>query len=541
MNPKFVSHALGNRRIFLFSSYGLVFLMMACVILTLSNLLQNIMPGWRAGLIASIASFIVIDQLYMHRHWKSITPLSAEWLTTVGAQWIVIALLIRLLLSYANGLAALGTDLSRVVRGHLENLFTGEFVIVLFLAFVMWILTSQFLELLDEIGLDVKWTLSDEALIVEPGTISAHQRLVNLIFTVGIVLVVFTALARLDLRTTFSNTSGFPTLTWNRLSGAETGALLYFVFGLALLSLSRLMSLQTHWNRLRIPVSSKNLVRQWGVYSLCFLFILAVIVSLLPAGDSLGFFSLLGTLVNFLIGVLVFIMLFVGMLVSLLFTLPFLLLGRGSPSSPLPPPTMPPLPTQNQTPFTPGPLWELVRSILLWGGLAAILLFAFVHFVRQHEEILAAMRRSRITNWLILAWQWLYRNVNKTGIALSRTVAQGWQNIVARLEGRRVLPRPGWISLRSLDPRRQIYFFYLALVRRGEEQGLTRKPSQTPAEYARTLERAVPAVEEDIDSITDAFIEARYSRRDIDSNEADLVKATWGRIRRALQSKSKNG
>ena len=301
------------------------------------------------------------------------------------------------------------------------------------------------------------------------------------------------------------------------------------------------MSLQTHWNRYRIPVSSKNLVRQWGIYSVLFLLILAVIVSLLPAGDSFGFFSLLGTLVNLLVGVLVLIMLFVGMLVSLLFTLPFLLFGRGSPSSPLPPPALPPLPTQHQTPFTPGPLWELIRSILLWGGLVAILLFAFVHFVRQHKEILATLRRSRITNWLILAWQWLYRNVNKTRATLSRAVAEGWQNIVARLEGRRVLPRPGWINLRSLDPRRQIYFFYLAMVRRGEEQGLRRKPSQTPAEYARTLERAVPAVEEDIDSITDAFIEARYSRRDVDSRQADLAKAIWGRIRRALQSKSRNG
>ena len=57
---------------------------------------------------------------------------------------------------------------------------------------------------------------------------------------------------------------GLPELELNSLSGGEAGVLLYFVFGLALLSLSRLMSLQTHWNRLRIPVSSDNLARQMG-------------------------------------------------------------------------------------------------------------------------------------------------------------------------------------------------------------------------------------------------------------------------------------
>jgi hypothetical protein len=108
------------------------------------------------------------------------------------------------------------------------------------------------------------------------------------------------------------------------------------------------------------------------------------------------------------------------------------------------------------------------------------------------------------------------------------------------LERKRVLPRPDLIRLRSLDPRRQIYFFYLAMVRRGAEQGLTRKPSQTPSEYAAALGRALPESGEDIESITEAFVQARYSRRHVDSNMIERVKATWGRIRRALQGNVKS-
>ena len=484
--------------------------------------------------------FIVIDRLYTYRQLKSLNPLSSEWLIALSAQWILIVLLIRFLLSYANGLDSFRADLLLFTRGYLADLFTPEFFITFILALLAWALPVQFLELLDEIGLDEELALLEESPLIQNYSLPAHQRLVNLIFSVGIVLVILTVLTRINVSTTPSNVSGLPHVEVNRFAGAEAGALLYFVFGLALLSLSRLMSLQTRWNRQRIPISSHNLVRQWGMYSLFFLLILAVVVSVLPAGDSLGFLSLLGALFGFLIGVLVFLSQLIVALILLLFSLPFLLFGIAPPSiTRFAPPPLPTLPVEPVLPTTSTAVWTLIRSILLWGSLLAIIVFAFMHFVRQHDEILSALRKSRVANWLILAWQWLYRNVDKTREGLSHAIADGWQSIVSRLEGKRLLPPLSLISLRSLDPRRQIYFFYLAMVRRGGEQGLRREPSQTPSEYAVTLEKALPSAREDIDSITEAFMEARYSRQEVDSRKADVVKATWGRIRRALQSKSK--
>jgi uncharacterized protein DUF4129 len=229
-------------------------------------------------------------------------------------------------------------------------------------------------------------------------------------------------------------------------------------------------------------------------------------------------------------------------LISLLLSLPFLLFLRGdsSPEAPAPPP-MPVLPPVGPvTATTGGAIWELIRSIVLWGSLAALIVYAFIQFVRQHGGLRAVLRKSRVTNWLILAWQWLYRNAGKTRASLSRARGDGWQSVRSRLEGKRILPPASLISLRSLDARRRIYFFYLAMIRRGTEQGLPRTPSQTPSEYAVQLEKALPSADEDIDSITEAFVEARYSRQEIDSRKADLVKGTWGRIRRALQAKSKS-
>jgi hypothetical protein len=185
--------------------------------------------------------------------------------------------------------------------------------------------------------------------------------------------------------------------------------------------------------------------------------------------------------------------------------------------------------------------WELLKSILLWGALLAVLLFALTHFLRQHNGLLPALRSLRIVDWMKQAWGWLYRNANRTREELARALKGGWQNLITRLERRRVLSRPGWISLRTLDPRRKVYFYYLAMLRRAAKEGYVRKPSQTPLEYALQLERNVPSAVEDIESLTDAFVEARYSRQPVESSKAALIKETWGRIRRALQVRSKDG
>lgn len=542
MNPGAASNAIGNAKAFRSFSYTLVFLMMTCVAMTTGNLIHDVFPEWHSGIIAGIFLFIVIDRLYTYRQLKSLTPFSSEWATALGAQWIVIALLIRLLLSYANGLDSFTKEMSLFARGYIATLFSPEFVITLFLAVVIWNLCGQFLDLLDEIGLNQQLAAREEQVPIQIDGVPAHQRLVNLILSTGIVLVILTFLTGLNWRTLLSNPAELPNVELNRFSGGEAGALLYFIFGLALLSLSRLMSLHTHWNQLRIPISSRNLARQWGVYSLFFLFTLAVIVSLLPAGDSLGFLSVIGTLLDFLMRVFFLIAQLILGLVLLLFSLPFLLFGKAPPfTNRAVPPPLPAMPVEPVFPTTSSALWMLIRSIFLWGSLLVIVVFAVMQFVRQHESVLATLRKSRVTNWLILAWQWLYRNADKTRVNLSRALVDGWKNIVSRLEGKRILPRPGWISLRGLDPRRRIYFFYLAMIRRGGEQGLTRKPSQTPSEYAVTLEKALPSAADDIGSITNAFEEARYSRQEVDARKADRVKAAWERIRRALQDKSKSG
>ena len=528
MSSRLKSTAIANERIYRSISYVLVFLMMACFALSVSILVTSVFPEWHAGILAGVALFVVLDCLVTYGYFKTLTFLSSEWLMAVGAQLIIIMLLIRILLSFSNGLNSLQSDLGLIARGYIDQLFTPEYVICLLLAVVVWILTRQFLDLLDEIKLDQAIALSEESVPIEKSIVPPHRRMVNLVLTLGIVLVILTAISRMNLRTIVSTPGLIPRVEFSRFSGAEAGALLYFVFGLALLSLTRLMSLQSHWNRMRIPISSTNLALRWGVYSLCFLLGLAVLVSLLPSGDSFGLLTIIGTLLAFLFQVLLFITQLVVGLILVLFSLPFLLFDKtpaGLPNNA--PPPMPVLPTQPILPAANSEILTLIRSIFLWGSLIAIIVFAVIQFVRQHDNIAPALRKFRITNWFILAWQWLYRNVDRTRSDLTRIISEGWQSITSSRAGKRLLPPKSLLSLRSLDPRRQVYFYYLAMVRRGSEQGLSRRPSQTPSEYAIALEKALPSEKDDIDSITEAFVEARYSRQEVNSQKDHSVKEVW--------------
>jgi hypothetical protein len=540
MKPVSRTNALENERVFHFISYMLVFLLMGCTILTMSIFINSILPQWHAAILAGVALFVVMDRLYTYRQMKSMTLLSTEWLIAVGAQWVVILLVTRLLLSYSYGIATLRNDLALFAGGYLEKFFTPEYVASLLVAFTVWTLTRQFLDLIGEIGLDQRTALGEEN-VMPDHPVPAHQRMVNLILTLGIVLVILTAMSRLNLRAMVSGSGPIPKVEFGSFTGAEAGALLYFVFGLGLLSLSRLMSLHTHWNRQRIPVSSQNLTRQWGLYSLLFLLLLGLIVGILPAGDSIGFFPLLLMAFGFLLRVIWFVIQLIVGVILVLLSLPFLLFKKTPPD--VVKPTPPPLPVFPKTavlPPTSNELLTLLRSVFLWGVLIFVVLFALMQFFKQHGGVVPALRRFRLTNWLLLAWQWLYRRVEKTSGDLSRLLTAQWQNMTSRLEGKRLLPPIQLIRLRSLDPRRRIYFYYLAMIRRGGEQGLVRGSSQTPSEYAAFLERELPSAGDDISSITDAFVEARYSKHDVDPGKAEFVKNLWGRIRHALQSKSKD-
>jgi hypothetical protein len=143
--------------------------------------------------------------------------------------------------------------------------------------------------------------------------------------------------------------------------------------------------------------------------------------------------------------------------------------------------------------------------------------------------------------WLLQIWKWLSDLFGGIRQGVADAVTISLERIRVRRAGGKESGWAGFINPRRLDPRQRVYFFYQALIRRGTESGLPRGLSQTPYEYASTLDDALPDVDEDVDAMTEAFVEARYTPRVVEEDKASLVKTYWDRIRRALRSKHDRG
>jgi hypothetical protein len=208
-----------------------------------------------------------------------------------------------------------------------------------------------------------------------------------------------------------------------------------------------------------------------------------------------------------------------------------LLFGRTIGLPPLPgrPPDYPSL-----TPAgPPGPVpWiELMRSIVFWAVFLAILGFSVYFYLRQRADLLSALGRLPGWHWLMRFWHWLGGGVSRFNANMARAI-----RLVTNR--RRTTERARWdyVGLRRLSPRDQVRFYYLALVRRATEAGLPRRPAQTPLEYQNNLSANLTAAHDDLELLTGAYMEARYSQHAVSRQTANLAHDLWERLKRALRA-----
>jgi hypothetical protein len=530
-----------NESVFRTISYILVILMIVCGVLTFGNLVNRYVNTWPTAATAIVSALIALDRLYTYQKMKSFPILSGEWLLAVSTQWIVIIVVLKVVLGLVNGLSTFLEEIPLWVTNFQEYFLTPDFYLSLVIVTVVWVLGGHFAEILNGMGME-------EALIERQSAVfSAREklpryRLLGLFFNIGALLIVFTALARIDLRVVFSSEDAPLLINIPAFEGGGVTTLLYFMFGLALLSQTQFVTLNTRWALQGFRVE-RNLAVSWVLYSLLFLIGLALIAVFLPTGYGLGVLTFLGYVLDVLLVLLVFLVQLLIVLFIFLASLPFRLLDWGSPVGNFTPtvPEFPNVPAEVTSTATPVAWWEALKTILIWGVVIAIVVYSIRQYLRQHEGFTNFLHRRPILRWLLHIWRWLKDLFGGIHKGIVDAVAANLERIRRRRSGIKNWGRSGFINPRRLDPRQRVYFFYLALIRRGNESGLTRSLSQTPYEYASTLADALPDVDEDVDALTEAFVEARYTPWDVEEQKANLVKIYWDRVRRALRSKRDRG
>jgi len=509
MEPQDNSEKIGiNVNIHRLVSYVLVASMLSCVVFTLSILVNHNIPEWRLSYLIVLCFVVALERLYTYRLFRGGAFFSKERLVSFGAQAIVILALTKATVGLSHGWNAFVAEIPRWSQS-LEVFLDLETFFALVVVVAVWWLSGAFASQLDEIGQEQPQVASAGPMRYDLGkNVPARNHLIGLFFSLGVILVILTILNRLDLRVAlFSFTAPAAQISALAVGGAST--LLYFILGLALLSQTQLISLHVRWTAQKIPVNG-SLAKQWTGYSLLFLGLVALLVSLLPANINIQVTSTITRQTSLM-------------------------------------PTATPTQVAHLTPLPKtiegGKIlveknsggWEIVKTFLFWAVFVSVLFFAAWEYLRQRQGVVENLRKLPRWNFLAQLWDWLRRLFARAQSGVASLVAAGRER--AFQMATRPDSRGGFINPRKLDPRRRIYFFYLALVRRGGEKGIPRSLSQTPDEYAAALQAALPAADEDIRALTRAFVDARYSRQPVQPEQAQSVENAWERIRKALRGK----
>jgi hypothetical protein len=90
--------------------------------------------------------------------------------------------------------------------------------------------------------------------------------------------------------------------------------------------------------------------------------------------------------------------------------------------------------------------------------------------------------------------------------------------------------------LGALSPRERILYYYLSILRRASKLGLSRHRAQTPNEYDTILRPHLDQAQQEMTQLTQAFVEARYSRHAFDREQDKQVRTRWQQVKAALRA-----
>lgn len=330
--------------------------------------------------------------------------------------------------------------------------------------------------------------------------------------------------------------NGFFALSQQNLPPAVIAAIvIYFLAGLVLISQGQLALLRTRWLLDRVP-SSEHVLRQWPLYVMLLLLAIGLLATLLPFGGTFLLGQLLFGLFDFLFNLLLNIFrFFMGLFLLLMAALA----GDAPPESAPAAPPPPPPPTIEALPPAVNHFPAWAGGAFFWISMALILGYAAYIYLSD---------RGMQFTWLLTFWQLL----RERWLTLFGHYRQ-WQRglLVSRTQPDAGAPAPTqvhWskrgLDWRRLDPTQQVRYFYLTTLERAKQQGIGRTAGETPSQYAPRLAAhvagAVKPAEEGqevnrdpkaVQKLTDAFIQARYSKQPLQKPESTVIAQIWENLK----------
>jgi len=357
--------------------------------------------------------------------------------------------------------------------------------------------------------------------------ISPTESLTSRFFWGGALLLIAAGITRLGIAALLN-------LSRPPVPGLVLNVLVYFLLGLVMLGQVHFTWLRKQWQAQEIKVASE-LASRWVLYSLAFIGLAALLALLLPTGYTMSLLDAGAAIISGLLYIATLLFTLLSLPLTWLIWLLPKLFGdeRPPPQTELLPRELPQLEPAGP-PGSASDWLGILRPLLFWLAALGMLFYVIRSYLHDHPELLQALVTQRpiraLWHFLIAFWRRLVGLAEAASERIPRRLSLQW----ARPRASRKPFR--FFRLGALSPRERILYYYLSILERARRQGYPRRSSETPYEYHATLGPELPEARRELTSLTQAFVEARYSRQAFDREQEWRVRVIWKRLRAALQA-----
>lgn len=508
----------------------------ACLGTGLASLAGAIYPGAYASALPWLALLVGIESLYSRAVSRRVTRTFQQRILYFASEWIIIGLIVKGIVLAGAGFAALADEAQRWLADFYTFIFEPAFLLSLIALFIVWSAVRVLAGDLAPLAMDERKLLRQMQATEERGGLSeVRDNFAGHVIAGGISLAVILVLATLVRMLSAAKAAPAPAIV----------LLIYFTLSLLLLGHTRVRAAISTWAIEGVEIEP-GLGTRWAGYGLALALGLALIALLLAAGNPLTLFQSLSTLVRSILFGLIYFITLIWMLIVFMFqVIAFALFSLIAWLFGTPPPAAPQLQTPEQQPLerataTPidipfGSALLVAFGIALVAGALYYLLsrrLALGDELRTAGSLLGLLRRR-----LAAFWVWLMGLFAQPAALLQKLRSDQPKSPSQAKDAETALGHRA--GLRNMTARALVRYYYGLLLQRGAQSGMPRNPAHTPSEYAQVLDQGAPDASQDVDQLTQAFIEARYSTHDVSDQQAAAVREWFIRVRNALRLRHK--
>lgn len=507
------STTVDSQRVFIFLNFALVSAMLACLSFILGKLIQLLYPGWSVQGLWILAFFISLESLVVHyTRYRYAKFIDSPYLAT-AAEWILILLISKLFVMFQSGLAAFWPEILSWQNQFFENFFEIQYGLLLFWVLLIWGLARIFSQPMIQLEEDHDLMEQEKLGVTFNDRQDARRNLIGLIFVLGFIMIAVTVVLKGNVKFISFDKTPFKSFVFVLLA--------YFCMAFIFMAINQYNIMRARWYFNDISVHP-DLARRWLFYTVIFIALVFLLIIFLPTNFTLGLYPVLQSIFHvivYIFGIIQFIFLFPIAFVVSIFTS---LLSTEQTDQPVKP-VMPEFTPPEQTVSGSLLWWEVVKSILFWLVFIGVIFLAMRYFINNRKGLQDFFKSVRIGGWLRDFWHWIKRGFRKIGQFTSETAQKGYQQIRSFFSDHEIKLPSLTDLIHRLPPRQAVILTYWDWVRWNKDHGLRRKESQTPNEYASTLEKRWPGIAGHLDEFTSQFILARYSRQPVKREQVNEV------------------